>query len=46
MKKGSTVFSRYDHEINGYIYVIDDLEGRLDNAVYLPINSLKPVGDK
>jgi len=46
MKKGSTVFSRYDHEINGYIYVTDDLEGRLDNAVYLPMNSLKPVGDK
>ncbi|MDM5229765.1 hypothetical protein [Lysinibacillus pakistanensis] len=46
MKKGSTVFSRYDHEINGYIYVTDELEGRLDNAVYLPMNSLKPVGDK
>ncbi len=46
MKKGSTVFSRYDREINGYIYVTDDLEGKLDNAVYLPMNSLKPVKDK
>lgn len=28
------------------IYVTDELEGRLDNAAYLPMNSLKPVGDK
>ena len=46
MKKGSTVVSVYYHEINGYIYVTEDLEGRLDNAVYLPMNSLKPVKDK
>jgi len=46
MKKGSTVYSRFYLEINGYIYVADDLEGRLDNAVWIPMNSLKPVKDK
>ncbi|MFJ7841867.1 hypothetical protein ACIQXG_20800 [Lysinibacillus sphaericus] len=43
MKKGSTVFSRFYLEINGYIYVADDLEGRLDDAVWLQKNLLKPV---
>lgn len=45
MEKGSIVFSWYN-EINGYIYVVDKLEGRIDNAVWLPMNLLKPVGDK
>ncbi|GAB0169161.1 hypothetical protein LSPCS325_25980 [Lysinibacillus sp. CTST325] len=45
MKKGSIVYSWYN-EINGYIYVVDNLEGRHDSAVWLPMNLLKPVGDK
>jgi len=45
MEKGSIVIS-WSNEINGYIYVSNELEERFESDVWIPVNLLKPVGDK
>ena len=43
--KGSIVIS-LDTEINGYLYVRNGLEGNEEQFIWLPVDLLKPVGDK
>ncbi|WP_374967284.1 hypothetical protein [Lysinibacillus sp. RS5] len=45
MKKGSIVYSWSD-EINGYLHVYNGLEGNDREYIWLPVDLLKPVGNK
>ncbi|WP_285397142.1 hypothetical protein [Lysinibacillus sp. fls2-241-R2A-57] len=43
--KGST-FTSLGVEVNGYLYVDKGLEGNGEQYFWLPVNLLKPVGNK